>query len=191
VLAEQRVQAGALVGSAGGSDGGGMDELARAVGALEARWAGRLREMDVSNSALRRRAEWAEGILQLHVQAAAAVEAAPAIVEEGEAPAPGDTPPVTGPEELSLGSRQAAVEGGAGGAGAGAADAGAGAGAGAERPLGRRRVCPVCMDSPRDGAMVPCGHTACVRCAVQLQLHRGSCAECNATIETVLTLFGV
>ena len=60
-----------------------------------------------------------------------------------------------------------------------------------EYVLERRRVCPVCMDSARDGAMVPCGHTACVSCASHLQMHRGTCAECNATIDMVLTLFGV
>jgi hypothetical protein len=54
-----------------------------------------------------------------------------------------------------------------------------------------RPSCPVCMESPRDTAMVPCGHTACAECAQKLLQRRGNCAECNRTIEQSLRLFGL
>ena len=126
--------------------------------------------MNARNAELRKRAEWAEGILQRQVQATAA-EVTPSQIEEGEAPGDCAGPPLA---QLESEKVVAVTTDGA-----------------VETVLGRRRVCPVCMDKPRAAAMVPCGHTACITCATQLEMHRGTCAECNAKIELVLPLFGI
>jgi hypothetical protein len=158
--------------------------VSHAVSALESRWATQLREMNADNAELRRRAEWAEGILQRQVRAVA-TEPTQLPIEEGEAPAGRVGAPTTQPQHSTdSGSTR-------NGTGAVSAAAATTENRVVETALGRRRVCPVCMDSPRNGAMVPCGHTACVGCASQLEMHRGTCAECNATIEMVLPLFGV
>ena len=157
--------------------------ISQAISALESRWAIRLREMDADNAELRRRAEWAEGVLQRQVQAAV-TEPTPLPVEEGEAPAGRVGAPTQPQHSTDRGSTRRQKTGAV--SAAATTDNSV-----VETVLGRRRVCPVCMDNPRNGAMVPCGHTACVGCASQLEMHRGTCAECNATIEMVLPLFGV
>lgn len=170
-----------LVGSTMADD----RSIAQAVSALESRWASQLREMNARNADLRKRAEWAEGILQRQVQVAATEPTLPPI-EEGEAPARRAGAPLALPEgeERCDGSDPRTMTGETSVAAVTTDGV-------METVLGRRRVCPVCMDKPRGAAMVPCGHTACVTCASQLDMHRGTCAECNAKIEMVLPLFGV
>ena len=160
--------------------------VTQAVSVLESRWASRLREMNARNADLRKRAEWAEGMLQRQVQAVAR-EPPPPPIEEGEAPAHrvGGAPHAQPEREQRCNDSDPKTMTGE------PCIAAVGTDGVLETVLGRRRVCPVCMDKPRQAAMVPCGHTACLTCASQLDVHRGACAECNANIEMVLPLFGV
>ena len=100
------------------------------VEALEARWASRFRELEEEQQELRRRAEWAEGVLQARVQAIAR-QAEP----EPEAPEAEGGRSAAQEEEQAQGQQQQQQQ--------------------QQQGQGRRRVCPVCMDKPRGAAMIP------------------------------------
>eukprot|EP00245_Coleochaete_scutata_P000309 TRINITY_DN10378_c0_g2_i1.p3 TRINITY_DN10378_c0_g2~~TRINITY_DN10378_c0_g2_i1.p3 ORF type:complete len:102 (+),score=9.72 TRINITY_DN10378_c0_g2_i1:41-307(+) len=57
-------------------------------------------------------------------------------------------------------------------------------------PLDMDEYCCLCMDNPKNAALIPCGHRMCKACAQSMQHLRRSCPLCNRDITDVLLLFG-
>ncbi|GAQ85183.1 hypothetical protein KFL_002230035 [Klebsormidium nitens] len=50
-------------------------------------------------------------------------------------------------------------------------------------------VCCICFDSPKNGAIVPCGHCLCYECGTLIKEKRAECPFCNTKIESIFRLF--
>lgn len=52
--------------------------------------------------------------------------------------------------------------------------------------------CVICLDSPIQGACVPCGHMAgCMLCLKEIKAKKGACPVCRAKIEQIVRLYTV
>ena len=76
------------------------------------------------------------------------------------------------------------------------ADAHARQAARAEAALARARIneddarlCAVCLDAPKDAALVPCGHRTCRGCAKALRRRKLPCPSCRQPIEGTIKLY--
>ena len=59
--------------------------------------------------------------------------------------------------------------------------------------LQEERLCGICMERPKNAALVPCGHTLCSECEQSLQMmeeepHKRRCHICQQAIEHILPL---
>ncbi|KAL8625680.1 hypothetical protein ACOMHN_043955 [Nucella lapillus] len=55
-------------------------------------------------------------------------------------------------------------------------------------------LCPVCLTSSRNAAIIPCGHSACIHCAdtIWKMVPPGNkCHECRGPIANVVRVFGM
>lgn len=50
-------------------------------------------------------------------------------------------------------------------------------------------LCPICLESRRNGAFVSCGHCVCFECANFIREQLKLCPACRAPIEKVIKLF--
>jgi hypothetical protein len=53
----------------------------------------------------------------------------------------------------------------------------------------RSKLCPVCMENPKNAAFVDCGHAACYECAVAVKARFGHCFLCRKRIVSVLRIY--
>lgn len=52
--------------------------------------------------------------------------------------------------------------------------------------------CCVCLDAPKQGACVPCGHLACcMDCLQEIKMARGECPMCRAPIREIIKVYQV
>ncbi|XP_010246786.1 PREDICTED: putative E3 ubiquitin-protein ligase XBAT34 [Nelumbo nucifera] len=57
---------------------------------------------------------------------------------------------------------------------------------------GASSSCVICLDSPIEGACIPCGHMAgCMSCLNEIKEKKWGCPVCRATIEQVVRLYAV
>jgi hypothetical protein len=50
-------------------------------------------------------------------------------------------------------------------------------------------ACCICFESPKNAALVPCGHRLCFQYSNTIYDRRESCPLCNKEIQSVLKLF--
>ncbi|XP_069108543.1 uncharacterized protein [Argopecten irradians] len=50
-------------------------------------------------------------------------------------------------------------------------------------------TCCICYERQKNAFFIPCGHTACMVCGVQLQSSRRSCHQCRGNIQMVKSIF--
>ena len=51
------------------------------------------------------------------------------------------------------------------------------------------RLCAVCLDAPKDAALVPCGHRTCRSCAKALRRRKLPCPSCRQPIEGTIKVY--
>ena len=51
------------------------------------------------------------------------------------------------------------------------------------------RLCAVCLDAPKDAALVPCGHRTCRGCAKALRRRKLPCPSCRQPIEGTIKVY--
>ena len=52
-----------------------------------------------------------------------------------------------------------------------------------------RRLCAVCLDAPKDAALVPCGHRTCRSCAKALRRRKLPCPSCRQPIDGTIKVY--
>ena len=51
------------------------------------------------------------------------------------------------------------------------------------------RLCAVCLDAPKDAALVPCGHRTCRSCAKALRRRKLPCPSCRQPIDGTIKVY--
>ena len=51
------------------------------------------------------------------------------------------------------------------------------------------RLCAVCLDAPKDAALVPCGHRTCRGCARALRRRKLPCPSCRQPIDGTIKVY--
>ncbi|PWA98562.1 Ankyrin repeat-containing protein [Artemisia annua] len=52
--------------------------------------------------------------------------------------------------------------------------------------------CVICLDSPVEGAFIPCGHMAgCMSCLTEIESKKRGCPVCRTNIDQVIRLYAV
>ena len=59
----------------------------------------------------------------------------------------------------------------------------------ARRDDDHNRICAICLDAPKDAALVPCGHRTCRSCAKALQRRKQPCPSCRQKIDGAIKVY--
>ena len=51
------------------------------------------------------------------------------------------------------------------------------------------RLCAVCLDAPKDAALVPCGHRTCRSCSKALRRRKLPCPSCRQPIDGTIKVY--